>query len=313
MQEGNQHSVKDYAGDEIYRLTDKGDRWLWCDKYGQAGGDNIDLVREIEGESVGFAEAVYRLRGAPLVAPQRPRTQAPPAKRREPPAMPRQTEADIRQGRAYLQSRCISPDTIRHAEKSGFLRYTGGGVLFMGRDQAGNPQNVTRRATAADPRPKRDFKGSDKSWPQILPGDPSNVWIVEGGVDALATQDLARLEGREPPTVIVSGGAGVRSFLDRAEVQDMLRQAEAVTVAMDNDPDPETQARTEAGHQAQGDKIEQITGRKPEFMQPETVKDIADVLEARIQLLEQVEEMQRMKEEQEKRRQARSKGFEMEM
>ena len=132
-------------------------------------------------------------------------------------------------------------------------------------------------------------------------------------MDALATQDLARLEGREPPTVIVSGGAGVRSFLDRAEVQDMLRQAEAVTVAMDNDPDPETQARTEAGHQAQGDKIEQITGRKPEFMQPETVKDIADVLEARIQLLEQVEEMQRMKEEQEKRRQARSKGFEMEM
>ncbi|WP_223930823.1 hypothetical protein, partial [Aeromonas caviae] len=40
---------------------------LWCDRYGNDGGDNIDLVREIE-PGTGYAEAVYRLSGAPVAA-----------------------------------------------------------------------------------------------------------------------------------------------------------------------------------------------------------------------------------------------------
>ncbi|MEB2392960.1 hypothetical protein, partial [Escherichia coli] len=73
--EGRHLSVK-AGGDEAYRVTRQQDgRWLWCDRYGNDGGDNIDLVREIE-PGTGYAEAVYRLSGAPTVR-QQPRPSEP--------------------------------------------------------------------------------------------------------------------------------------------------------------------------------------------------------------------------------------------
>jgi len=69
--EGRHLSVR-AGGDEAYRVTRQQDgRWLWCDRYGNDGGDNIDLVREIE-PGTGYAEAVYRLSGAPTVRQQPP-------------------------------------------------------------------------------------------------------------------------------------------------------------------------------------------------------------------------------------------------
>lgn len=261
-------------------MTRQHDRWLWCDRYGNHGGDNIDLVREIEG--VGYAEAVSRLLGVPTVRhqPIPPQTRQPP---RQPPQLPAQTPLDIERGRAYLMGRGISIDTIEHAEKSGMVRYAGGGVLFVGYDPAGTPQNITRRAIApADPIQKRDLRGSDKSYPPILPGDPASVWVVEGGADALALHDLAKRRGQPPPTVIVSGGANVRSFLESEHVQEILRRAERVTVAGEREKTPETQAKTDAGHQRQAERIEEITGREVlQWTPPMPYKDIADLVQPR--------------------------------
>ena len=63
-------------GNELYRLTHRGNRWLWYDRYGNAGGDNIALVRELQ-PNCGYAEAVFQLLGAPSV-------------RRRPPPPPRE-------------------------------------------------------------------------------------------------------------------------------------------------------------------------------------------------------------------------------
>ncbi|HQT42821.1 MAG TPA: relaxase, partial [Halothiobacillus sp.] len=275
--EGRHRSVR-LHGDEVYRVTQRQDgHWVWCDLYGNNGGDNIDLVREIE-PGTGFAEAVFRLAGAPTVGPKR----RPPAEpKRPPPRLPKQEVASRALGRDYLiNDRGISMDTIEHAEQCGMLRYANGGVLFVGYDQASTPQNITRRAIeSADPMQKRDLRGSDKRYPPILPGDPSTVWIVEGGSDALALHDIAKRQGRPQPTVIVSGGANVRSFLEQVEVQAILKQAERVTIAGENERDEATQKRTDEAHQKQVQRVKEITGRAVKSWTPKQYlgKDLAEM------------------------------------
>jgi len=253
----------------------KAGHWLWCDKYGNAGGDSIDLVREIE-PGTGYAEAVYRLSGAPSVSSSK---SSRPAPVRVPPQMPAQSAEDVRRGREYLCGRGISLETIERAEAAGMVRYARGSVLFVGRDSGGGAQSVTSRATdPAAPLQKRDLRGSDKSHPPVLPGDPAAVWIVEGGADALALHDIALRSGKQPPTVLVSGGAQVRSFLERREVQEILRRAEKVTIAGENEKSAEVQARADAGHEKQAQRVREITGHQVRRWTPAAgTKDLADM------------------------------------
>ncbi|MEF3194261.1 MAG: hypothetical protein K6346_08620, partial [Halothiobacillaceae bacterium] len=272
--EGRHLSVRQ-GEDEVYRLTRRPEgHWVWCDLYGNTGGDNIALVQELE-PGTGYAEAVYRLIGGGMV------TAAPsPEPKREPPKLPRQWRVPEEQGRAYLQNiRRISPETITHAERSGMLRYGDGAVLFVGYDRDGMTQNATRRAiNPADHVQKRDLRGSDKRYPPILPGNTSEVWIVEGGTDALALHDLYRRVDKQPPTAIVSGGAGVLSFLDNPVVRGILKVARRIVVAFEREKDAETQARTDALHGKQMARIAEIVGREPErWSPPSGCKDLADL------------------------------------
>ena len=57
---GSSFSIR-LNGDEYYRLDNTRSGWLWCDQYGNRGGDNIDLVKEIDGSHVAFIDAVYSL------------------------------------------------------------------------------------------------------------------------------------------------------------------------------------------------------------------------------------------------------------
>ncbi|ACX95224.1 Relaxase/mobilization nuclease family protein [Halothiobacillus neapolitanus c2] len=262
-------------GDETYRGTLKPDgHFVWCDRYENGIGHNIDLVNEIEPGS-GYATAVYRLLGAPSVNPNLQRA----APKRQPPRLPEQAVANRLSGRAYLgNERGISKDTLDHAEACGMLRYADGGVLFVGYDAKGTPQSITRRATElADPIQKRDFARSDKSYAPILSGDPSTVWIVEGGVDALALHDLAKRQEQPSPTVIVSGGANVRSFLDNPFIQMIIRAAKRIFIAMEREKDAATQAKTDAAHEQQAQRVEEITGIRPLIWQPKKDKDLADM------------------------------------
>jgi len=272
--EGRHLSVRS-GSDEYYRITQKPDgHWVACDKYGNGIGDNIALVQEIE-PGTRFTEAVYKLHGEPVFKPpQRPLE----PRYRTPPLLPPQVDAERAVGRLYVAQRGISAAILERAEQTGFMRYTGGGVLFCGYDPSGQVRNVTKRSI--DPQAavqKRDLRGSDKRYPPILEGDPSKVWIVEGGVDALALQDLAIRRGKEPPTVLVSGGAKVRGFLERPEIQGLLRRAERVTVARDNEAAPEKQRDTDAAHDKQMEAIRQIRGECHDWRPPPGVKDIADL------------------------------------
>ena len=272
--EGRHLSVR-VGGDERYRVTRKGDgHWVACDKTGNGIGDNIALVRDLE-PALSFLEAVARLAEGP-VATREPVPE--PARRTRPARLP-QTRADRHAGRVYLHGREISAATLDHAERTGFLRYTGGGVLFVGRDVRGEPRNVSKRLIAPGPgdKPKRDLAGSDKGYPPTLPGNPRVVWIVEGGVDALAARDLAIRRGKAPPTVVVSGGAGVRLFLDNPSVQTLLLHADAVVVVRDNESTEKKQAETDAGHDRQIARIKELRGSCADWRPPPGVKDVAEL------------------------------------
>jgi hypothetical protein len=277
--DGQRHLSVRLHGDELYRLTrrdDLGGKWLWTDLHRNHGGDNIALVQEIE-PGTKFADAVYKLSGIEQRAPvQRP------APNRDGPRLPSFTNDNKAEGREYLAGRGISFDTIKEAESSGFLRYCGGGVLFTGMDAGGKVMNATRRATRPDDeRQRKDLSGSDKRFPPILKGDSKHVWIVEGGADALALHDVAKRRDKQPPTVIVSGGAGVRSFLDTPEIQRMLKAANRVTIAGDNEKDAATAARTKVEHDKQAARVIEIVGSSDRVGQwapkPEQGKDIAEM------------------------------------
>lgn len=111
----------------------------------------------------------------------------------------------------------------------------------------------------------------------MLSGDPSTVWIVEGGVDALALHDLAKRQEQPSPTVIVSGGANVRSFLDNPFIQMIIRAAKRIFIAMEREKDAATQAKTDAAHEKQAQRVEEITGIRPLIWQPKKDKDLADM------------------------------------
>lgn len=276
-------------GEERYRVTQKPDgHWVACDNYENGIGDNIALVQDIE-PGTSFAEAVYRLSGAPSAAPNVQRINQ--VIQRVPPRMPPQSDSDVRAGREYLLGRGISWEVIEYAESVGMVRYAGGGVLFVGYDDQGTAQNVTKRSIdPLEPVQKRDLKGTDKRFPQLLPGAPGGaVWQVEGGVDALALHVLALRHGRPVPTVIVSGGSGVKSFLETPAVQKILQSAEKVVVALEHEKDEKTQAETDAEHEAQAVRIEQITGRQVLRWKPADPahKDVAALNLAELQALQE--------------------------
>ena len=112
VKEGRHYSVRQ-GGDEAYRLTHNEQRaaWLWCDHRGNLGGDNLDLVREIEGHKVGLAEALHRLgTGDQGIAQEK---QARPRPQQERPRIPADTERDRQQGREYLKGRGLDDEAIQ--------------------------------------------------------------------------------------------------------------------------------------------------------------------------------------------------------
>jgi hypothetical protein len=203
--------------------------------------------------------------------------------------MPSQNAADLRRGRAYLEARGISLETIEQAEAAGMLRYSARGVLFVGRDDAGTAQNITRRATdASELVQKRDLAGTDKRHPPMLRGSSEAVLVVEGGADALAAHDVARRAGRPLPTVLVSGGANVRSWIETPWVQKVLKLAKKVIVAFERESTQEKQAKTDLAHEKQIQRLQEVcSAQVTGWMPPEGIKDIAALN------LHQVQEIER--------------------
>lgn len=273
--EGRHLSVRHPAGDEVYRVTLMPDgRYISCDRYQNGVGDNIALARDLE-PGLSFPDAVYRLTGGQSMQEAVIHAEKPPI---APPRLPRPSAADMAAGRKYLQGRGIDAQTLADAEKANFLRYAPGAVVYVGQDKKGKIRAATRRAVdPADQVQKRDFKGTNKHYPGILPGSPRNVVIVEGGADALAVHTMAKRRNQEPPTVIVSGGSNVLSFLKNQETQRLLMQAETVTITTEREKNAQVQAEVDAARAKQIREIQSITRAPVSTLDPAPgCKDISE-------------------------------------
>ena len=266
-------------------------RWVSCDWFGGGIGDNVALVRHTVG--CGFVEAIEHLVGTAFrpVAPVAPPPREPARTR---PRLPRL--ANVGEGRRYLAGRGVSEDTILAAEECGALSYCAGAVAFLGRDHLSPSREIRlvnlryldpRTGDDGKPMTKRDLAGSDKDFPVLLRGDPGLVEIVEGGVNALAVRDLSLLSRGVAPTVIATGGVGVRHWLTRNPVlADLVAGADHVVVTGENEtdaagnPDPEKQARTDELRTRLQEAVAGLRdGVLPELRYPPAaLKDAADWL-----------------------------------
>lgn len=276
------------AVDKVLRVDRKPDgHWVACEWHGGPIGDNPAMVCYFEPHKR-FPEAVQTLMGTAPVAVPRPLPAQKPSDTR--PRLPPASAEHIRQGRVWLHQRGISSTTIAAAENVGMLRYGPNGVFFLGRDQAGEIRSATKRMLAPEPAPgdpdklitKRDFANSDKRHPAILPGHRASrtLHLVEGGTDALALHDIARRRNAPAPTVIVTGGAHVRLFLDNPRVQKRIQAAERVVVHAEQEKSPAIQVHTDTAHAKQADLIRKLRpahgAATVTLWKPPLGKDLAD-------------------------------------
>ncbi len=254
------------------RGTDRGGRMVWCHRDGTGIGDNCALAQTVLG--LAFRQALELLLSGDVRTPQPAAPRAPAAFLTLPGSTPEHRQA----GRAYLAGRGVSAAALDAAEACGMLCYCAGGVLFVGRDEAGQPHSATRRGyLPGDPRPKRDLAGTDKSCPAYIPGQPNELWIVEGGVDALA---LMTLHPCSYPSVLVTGGVHVTSWLDNPRVQARLKRLWRCTVAGEREKDAETQTRTDEQRQKLMTRLQKLV---PDvdvslWMPPTGCKDLGEML-----------------------------------
>ncbi len=84
------------------------------------------------------------------------------------------------------------------------------------------------------------------------------------------------------PSILVSGGAGVRAFLDQPHVQALFLQQAATTfyLSLENEKDQETQIKTDVAHQRQAEEIQAMGCQIVLWRPPFGSKDIADAWKA---------------------------------
>ncbi|WP_255305392.1 hypothetical protein [Acidithiobacillus ferrivorans] len=283
--------VKDWVVDDCYRVTKKQNHFVWCSWDGSRGGDPLSFCTDALGLS--FQQALADLAGGASIQAIKHREMfhvdrfptSPPASR-DPYAV-----------LEYLEGRGISRSMALLAQGAGFLRlvdYQGVPAAAFCGLSGGKLRSMTARLIrpvasfdAKKEITKIDIKNSDKSFPAIwLGGDPNlpsdkAVWVVEGGIDALAIVDWYKSHNMVTPNIIVSGGAGVRAFLDQPHVQAVLKQSATVYVCLENEKTTETQRRTDSDHEKQIDKIwalgcETVIAWSP----PPGSKDVAEAWQA---------------------------------
>jgi conjugative relaxase-like TrwC/TraI family protein len=193
---------------------------------------------------------------------------------------------------AYARDeRGISRETLIDAHKQGFLALDDRGVAFIGYDEHRKIRNAETRLLKPEPYQgdwlsKISYGHSDKTFSPILRGNDRDLHMVEGGFDALALHDLAKREGKETPTVIVTGGAKTLKWSQNPQVQQLIKGAETITNHRENEvdkktglPDPKKQAETDAAHEKQVAAIVEIRGTAQGVKNarpPAGVKDLAD-------------------------------------
>ena len=172
----------------------------------------------------------------------------------------------------------ISKNTLSEAERTGFIRYTSKGIVFAGYDSQGQLRNATLHSLNPDEQMKRrDIEGSDKKYPQILPGNPKSLWFVGSGFEALALHDMAKRKDNDPPTVIIASGSEISECLDNAEIRQKLYSAENIVIGKERAKYRKNRSYKNSDYKIQAEIIEKLTDEKViVYTLPDKIKSLAD-------------------------------------
>jgi hypothetical protein len=289
------HFIVKFDNVEMYRLTFLSEgRWIGCDKAGIKGDDVIGFISMVA--NINFRESVFALLNINNIKQitffPETQLQKKSIKNNNKPSLPIPASRKILY--SYLGGQRLIPiNIIDKATDQGFLQATYDGVLFLGYDAQGIVRSVSKRAiNPAVKNQKIDFKNSEKKFVPILKGDPSIVWIVEGGVDALSVHALAEMDKQTLPTVIVSGGARNTAFLESSSipptVRNVLKISLKIIVACEHEKDHATQQITDLCHKKQAKLANNISpqAKITLWIPPDGQgKDIADILVYRLRKL----------------------------
>lgn len=274
--------------EEVLRITQQSDgHYVACDKFGKPIGDNIALLQLIK-PGTAFRTAVERL---VCLAPgelSRETSESADWVNCPLPKLPPRTRFAECAGRAYLATRGIDPSVTASAEGQGFVSYVADGILFLGRSADGTVRWISKRFLPGHCAPrgevKRDFVNSQKRFAAILYGTTDEVFVVEGGMDALAAHCRANRSGIPAPTVIVTGGSRCITWIHEKHIAQLLRKAKRITVVYENEIDKdgevdrEKQTCTDRDHDKQVDRIKLCSsGEVARWRPPHFVKDLADL------------------------------------
>lgn len=296
VRQGRHLSIKE-GRDEIFRSTYKEDengvdRWLHTRKeHGDGIGDNIDLIKELLNEDISFTEAVYQLLGGPELSGEQVKLKA--YEKRENPQklrLPIETDRAVEICENWLKKdRGISQETIDWASTCYFIYKTENGPLFVGYDNleydsiAWQEKYISKRCITPEKTKdgekvkKRSFRGSDATYVPILPGASRDLYVVEGGIDALAVHDMHKRKGKETPWVIVTGGASNEKWYERHFTRKFMPNINDVYICYENEKDEKTQNKTDALHNKQVEMIKDKFNKNVYKWRPEPqYKDVAD-------------------------------------
>lgn len=280
-------------GDSPWLFFQSSGASTWLAHDGDQTLDSIGFVQQYWG--LRFREAVQKLAGG--TPSGRPPALSPPVQVRAHPSEPLQMRWGNAQQQAaglrYLEvERGISRATIRRAMREKFMSTDEFGIVFVGRDDKQQIRNAETRFLKPvrfrdEWLTKKSCAGADKTFPPIFVGDPGEVHLVEGGINALALVDIHQRQrpGTPLPTILVTGGARTLKWQHNPTVARLLREAASVVIHRENErspdglPDPRKQAETDQAHSRQQDVLIAMRGGSDglRFEQPPAAfKDLAD-------------------------------------
>ena len=198
---GNEHSWESPSGKVSLRGSD------WYSQYEQVGGGPVSFVQKFYG--LNYPEAVLELLGnntyeLTLSIDKRQRT----TEHKALVVPPR--NADMRRVYAYLLGeRFIDRDVLNVFAHDGLIYEDAEhhNVVFVGRDNDGNPRHIQKRSTHTQSSYKGNVEGSDANYSFRFLGKSNKLYVFEAPIDMLAYISLHKENWTEPSYVALCSTA----------------------------------------------------------------------------------------------------------
>jgi hypothetical protein len=271
---GSYYTLKEHDSVRIYPETNS-----FMQFSSGIGGSTIDFVMRFgnydKAEAIRLLKERYlgrKLEVLPHVAKPNEAVREPARKEF---ILPPKAEGTFSRAFAYLtKTRCIDPGIVQQCMKDGLIYEDNKhNVVFVGKDENGNPVYATKRSTLTGSSFKCDVAGARQDVGFYVNHHAEKLYICEAPIDALSIMTLMKQQGKpvEQANYLATGGTGK----DAAVYFRLDHNPQIKTVVLANDND-------DAGRKANQKIIERLRENYPEIhiscLIPKQGKDMNEYL-----------------------------------